>query len=153
MNNKSCQENKHHYGLWYINNENNKTYRICDKCQFMRELPITEEIITEIKKQEEAAKIFNAFQLVDDNDENIINYLELILEDYINYLNKNDFSKLIKRIKKLEKLDIIDAKHILCHNQLDTYFVIDDLNTISDNSIELLEQEELNINIDSYEQG
>lgn len=153
MNNKSCQENKHRYGLWDIDNNKNIAYRVCDRCKFIRELPITEEITTEIVKQKEASKIFNAFQLISDNDTNIINYLELILEDYINYLNKNDFSLLIKRIKKLEKLDIIDAKHILYLNQLDTYFVIDDLNTTPNNSIELIEQEELNINIDSYEQS
>lgn len=144
MNNKSCID-RHQYGLWNIDNEKNIAYRICDKCKFRRELPITEEITHEINKQIEASKIFKAFMLVNDNDENIINYLELILEDYVNYLSKTDYKALSKRIKKLEELDILDARNILYLSQLDTYFVLE---TTEDT----MQLDELNIKFDTYEQ-
>ena len=145
MDNKSCT-NKHQYGLWNIDKNKSIVYRVCDKCGYKLNLPITEEIVMEITKQEEASKIFKAFQSVDNNDDNIINYLELILEDYVNYLSKDDYKNLIRRIKKLEELDIIDAKNILYLQKLDTYFVIDneDDNNIG---IEIVENEL------AYEQG
>lgn len=146
MNNKSCTDN-HQYGLWNIDNEKNTVYRICDKCNFKRELPITEEITLEIKKQEEAAKILKAFNLVDDYDENIINYVELIMEEYINYFCKKDFKTFAKRVKKLDDLDILDAKTILHLNKLDTYFVVDNVDT--NNTIINIED----INITSYEES
>jgi len=98
-------------------------------------------------------KIFKAFQLVDDYDENIINYLELILDDYINYLSKTDFNLLVKRIKKLDDLDILDAKTILYLNRLETYFVINDIESFQEDFNNFSFQEEQNINIDYYEQG
>ena len=153
MNNKSCIDNKHQYGLWNIDKETNLVYRTCTKCKFKRELPITDEVIVEINKQDEAVKIFKAFQLVDDYDENIINYLELILDDYINYLSKTDFNLLVKRIKKLDDLDILDAKTILYLNRLETYFVINDIESFQEDFNNFSFQEEQNINIDYYEQG
>lgn len=155
MDNNSCVNHEHQYGLWNIDREKKIVWRTCEKCQFTRELPITSEVTMQIKKQEEAARIFKAFQLVKDEDINIINYLEIILEDYINYLNKEDFKTLIKRIKYLEKLDIIDAQNILYLNQLDTYFTLDnlDLNTTIDAFDDTVQLDETSIKIDSYEQS
>lgn len=144
MNNKSCID-KHQYDLWNIDNEKKIAYRVCDKCKFRRELPITEEITYELTKQIEASKIFKAFMLVNDNDENIINYIELILEDYVNFLSKADYKSLVKRIKKLEELDILDARNILYLNQLDTYFILE---TNEDD----MQLEKLNINFNTYKQ-
>ena len=153
MNNKSCIDTKHQYGLWNIDKESNLVWRTCNKCGFKRELPITDEIIDEINKQEEASKIFRAFQLVDDNDNNLINYIELILDDYVNYLGKSDFNLFVKRIKKLDDLDILDAKTILFLNRLETYFVVDDIESINEDINNLGYYDEHNINIDYYEQG
>lgn len=138
MNNRSCTNNKHQYGLWNIDKKKNIVYRSCGKCGNVLKLPITEEVVMEIVKQEEASKIFKAFQLVSDSDENLINYLELILEDYINYLGQDDYASLIKRIRKLEKDDIIDAKSIVYQHQLGTYFEInnDDIDDNKENAID-----------------
>ena len=113
MDNKSCVDNKHQYGLWDIDKEIDCAFRVCDKCSFKRVLPITKEVKEEIERQDEALKIFKAFQLVSNEDENIVNYLDLILDDYVNYLSKENFKKLRKRVKVLEDLDIIDAKNVI----------------------------------------
>lgn len=139
MDNKSCV-NKHQYGLWSIDKDKKAVYRTCNKCGYSLNLPITEEVIIEITKQEEASKIFKAFQLVDNSDDNISNYLNLILEDYINYLNKNDYKTLLKRIKELEALDIIDTASILYLQKLDTSFIINDEDS-SVNNIEIIDNE------------
>ena len=146
MNNKSCTDS-HQYGLWCIDNEKNIAFRVCEKCNFTRTLPVSEEIILEIKKQEEAKKIITAFSLVDDYDENVINYVNLIMEDYVSYLSKEDFKIFSKRIKKLDDLDILDAKTILYLNKLDTYFVLDNINN------NMLNIESNNLNIESYEES
>ena len=99
------------------------------------------------KKQEEAKKIITAFNLVDDYDENIINYVNLIMEDYVSYLSKEDFKIFSKRIKKLDDLDILDAKTILYLNKLDTYFALDNINN------NMLNIESSNLNIESYEES
>ena len=150
MNNKSCTNDKHKYGLWNIDNEKKCAWRICDKCQFRRELPITLEVKNEIKKQEEACKLFKAFQLVDNNDKNILNYLDLILDDYANYLSKNDFSKSVKRVKELEQLDIIDTQNVLYQNKLETYFEINDIIDNDGEYSEISPLEDLNINTDLF---
>ena len=106
MNNKSCVENNHQYGLWNIDKEQKMGWRICSKCKFRRELPITEEIQIEVQKQEEAVKIFKAFQMIDNQDENMVNYLNLIIEDYINYLDRKSLRILIAKMHELEQLDI-----------------------------------------------
>lgn len=152
MNNKSCTDNMHKFGLWDINFSKNIAWRCCDKCGIRHEFPITDEIADEVNKQEEAAKIFRAFQLVNDDDSNILNYLELILEDYLGYLSKQNVILLFKRIKKLEKKNIIDAKNMLYLYQLETYLVIDNLDSLSD-SEEFISFDEISINTNSYEQG
>ena len=49
MNNKSCTDS-HQYGLWCIDNEKNIAFRVCEKCNCTRTLPISVEIILEIIK-------------------------------------------------------------------------------------------------------
>lgn len=145
MNNKSCTNGKHKYGLWNIDKNKSFVYRTCDNCSYKLSLPITEEVIIEITKQEEASKIFRAFQLVSDTDENLINYIELILEDYINYLNKEDYFKFVKRIKMLDDKNILDSKSILFLHKLDIYLDVD--NNLNSNYLNIKEDSEL-----AYEQ-
>ena len=145
MNNKSCTNGKHKYGLWNIDKNKSFVYRTCDNCSYKLSLPITEEVIIEITKQEEASMIFRAFQLVSDNDENLINYIELILEDYINYLNKEDYFKFVKRIKMLDDKNILDSKSILFLHKLDIYLEVD--NNLNNNHLNIKEDSEL-----AYEQ-
>ena len=96
----------------------------------------------EIVKQNEAKRIFEAFQLVPNTDENLINYLELILEDYINYLDSTDYNSLVKRIKILEK------ENILYLNKMNIYFEMDNAEKNVNNIIGIIDETEL-----AYEQS
>lgn len=151
VNNMSCIDNGHQYGLWSIDNENKTAWRRCRKCKFKRELPITEEICNEVKKQDEALNLFKAFQLVDNNDENLLNYLNLILEDYLNYLDRKSLILLTSRIKELEQLNIINIQDIFYIGNLDSYFELNDTDSESDSYFESIQNDELNITIDSFE--
>ena len=124
MNNKSCLDNNHKYDLWSIDEVNNYAYRICNKCKFKRTLPITDEIKKEVEMQNLASKLLKAFLMVSDEDANLLNYIDLIIDDYVNYLSKEDFRLLVKRVKELEEKDIIDAKNVIFLNKLETYFVV-----------------------------
>lgn len=145
MNNKSCIDNGHQYGLWHIEKEQNIAWRNCNKCKFRRELPATDEIYGEIKKQEEALKIFRAFQMVDNNDENIINYLNLIIEDYMHYLDRKNLITLTSRIKELEQLDIINLQDAFYTTNLNNFLQLDDNDEVNS----YIEVDDLSINIDS----
>lgn len=137
MNNKSCIDNGHQYGLWHIEKEQNIAWRSCNKCRFRRELPATDEIYGEIKKQDEALKIFRAFQIVDNNDENIINYLNLIIEDYMHYLDRKSLIALTSRIKELEQLDIINLQDAFYNINLDGFWCLNGDNKENYNYIEI----------------
>lgn len=145
MNNKSCVENNHQYGLWNIDKEQKMGWRICSKCKFRRELPITDEIQLEILKQEEAFKIFKAFLMVDNQDKNIVNYLNLILEDYINYLDRKNLRILFNRMSELEKLDIINIQDILYNNELKTYFEVENVKAPNETFMIIDGQNDLNV--------
>lgn len=151
MNNKSCKDNNHKYDLWCIDEDLNQAYRVCNKCKFKRILPITNEILDEINKQEEASKLLKAFLMVSDDDTNLLNYIDLIIDDYVNYLSKEDFKSLVKRVKELEEKDIIDAKNIIYLNQLETYFVVNSIE--EENPFNLIINEDININTTSYEES
>ena len=147
MNNKSCVENNHQYSLWNIDQGQNIAWRVCSKCKFRRELPITEEIQIEVQKQEEAVKIFKAFQMIDNQDENMVNYLNLIIEDYINYLDRKSLRILIAKMHELEQLDIINIQDILYNNELKTYFEIES-NETNHNSLFNINEEQNDFAID-----
>ena len=89
--------------------------------------------------------MFRAFQMVDNNDKNIVNYLNLILEDYMNYLDRKNLVALTSRIKELEQLDIINLQDAFYTTKLDGFFQIDDIET--GNSF--IQIDELNTSIDS----
>lgn len=151
MNNKSCKDNNHKYDLWCIDEDLNQAYRVCNICKFKRILPITNEILDEINKQEEASKLLKAFLMVSDDDTNLLNYIDLIIDDYVNYLSKEDFKSLVKRVKELEEKNIIDAKNIIYLNQLETYFVVNSIE--EENPFNLIINEDININTTSYEES
>ena len=101
-------------GIWCIDKDaqnialkfsGNKTIRV----------PATKEILETIKKQIEANKIFTSFKQLNPEDENIIGYLNLILDDYVNYLdynNLNDLASIMKQIKQSNKIDLQNATFI-----------------------------------------
>ena len=70
---------------------------------------------------------------------------KLILEDYINYLNKEDYFKFVKRIKMLDDKNILDSKSILFLHKLDIYLEVD--NNLNNNYLNIKEDSEL-----AYEQ-
>ena len=151
MNNKSCLDNNHKYDLWSIDEVNNYAYRVCNKCKFKRTLPITDEIKKEVEMQNLASKLLKAFLMVSDDDANLLNYIDLIIDDYVNYLSKEDFRSLVKRVKELEENDIIDAKNVIFLNKLETYFVVNSNEEDDDNLFNLIINED--INITSYEES
>ena len=89
--------------------------------------------------------------MISDEDANLLNYIDLIIDDYVNYLSKEDFRLLVKRVKELEEKDIIDAKNVIFLNKLETYFVVNPNEEDDDNLFNLIINED--INITSYEES
>ena len=99
MENVNCNELNlgHRYGLWGYES-NNEVSRVCDKCGYVEILPVTSEVLEEIKNQiktseqrkqdnEIASRLINAFATLSINDSNLIGYLNVVLRDSFDYLN------------------------------------------------------------------
>jgi len=129
------QTNKYPQGIWHINenNENEASKTFNGKTITV---PLTTEILEEMKRQIEADKIFKAFQQVSNENEHIIGYLNLILDDYINFLDQNNLMLLINKMKQIEVTDYIDSQNSFYVNQLRTSLEIQNI----DNFYEILEQ-------------
>lgn len=94
-------------GIWVIDEEKNTAFRM--KGGIKVELPITTEILEEVKKQIEAENFFNLFQEVKKQDGMIIGYLKLMLEDYYNYLSDNHQKEFLKYIQSI--FHLVDDKN------------------------------------------
>ena len=94
-------------GIWIIDEEKNTAFRM--KGGVKIELPITTEILEEVKKQIEAEKYFNLFQVVKKQDEMIIGYLKMMLDDYYNYLSDDHQMEFLKHIQSISHL--VDTKN------------------------------------------
>ena len=94
-------------GIWVIDEEKNTAFRM--KGGVKIELPITTEILEEVKKQIEAEKYFNLFQEVKKQDEMIIGYLKMMLDDYYNYLSDDHQMEFLKHIQSISHL--VDTKN------------------------------------------
>ena len=94
-------------GIWIIDEKKNTAFRM--KGGIKVELPITTEILEEVKKQLEAEKYFNLFQDVKDKNEMIIGYLKMMLEDYYNYLSHHHQKEFLQQIQSISHL--VDDKN------------------------------------------
>lgn len=94
-------------GIWIIDEEKNTAFRM--KGGIKVELPITTEILEEVKKQIEAEKYFNLFQDVKDKNEMIIGYLKMMLGDYYNYLSHHHQKEFLQQIQSISHL--VDDKN------------------------------------------
>ena len=94
-------------GIWIIDEEKNTAFRM--KGGIKVELPITTEILEEVKKQIEAEKYFNLFQDVKDKNEMIIGYLKMMLGDYYNYLSHHNQKEFLQQIQSISHL--VDDKN------------------------------------------
>lgn len=97
-------------GVWCID-QNNPNMAIRNSNGKTIKVPATKEILKEIKKQIEANKVFQAFQTINIKDEGIIGYLNVILRDYINYLDSDNLTLLINEMQELEQVDHIDTQN------------------------------------------
>lgn len=103
-------------------------------------VPATTEILKTIKKQMEANEIAKKiFEKVSVDNENIIAYLYLLLDQYINFLESKNLDYLINMMKRLEESNHIDTNNISFINRLRTTYSSKDNEGFND----VLEQFEL----------
>lgn len=107
----SCVDNKHKYSLWEINESDGLACRTCKNCGNEEKFLADDFHFQEIKKQKEADLFFKAFNKADNHDENIIGYLNVILDDYINYLEDTKLNILINKMEELENSSVIDVQN------------------------------------------
>lgn len=125
--------------IWYLIYDENTKTTIAQKTSngITITVPATTEILMTIKKQIEANQ--NAkkiFEKVGIDNENIIAYLYLLLDQYINFLEYDNLDYLINMMKKLEESPHIDSTNISFINKLRIYFQSKD----SENFNDILEQ-------------
>lgn len=126
--------NKYSEGLWFIDEDKNMACRYSKG--HLIEVPVTTEILEEIKRQIEAAEVFEAFQNIDIQNEHILGYLNVILRDYVNFLGIDKTNVLINKMKLLANENIIDDQNTIFMNSLSSCLESSDIDTFDD----LLEQ-------------
>lgn len=135
MSNNVAQEYPN--GIWYIINDKDgntmaqKRFNTTSETKQIT-VPLSKEILEVIKKQIEANKIFNAFQKINNDDTNIIGYLNLILDDYVNFLDTYSLSQLIGRLKAIEESNYLDSQNIIYVGQLRTNLESKDIESFYD---------------------
>lgn len=125
--------------IWYLIYDENTKTTMAQKTSngITITVPATTEILKTIKKQMEANEISKKiFEKVGIDNENIIAYLYLILDQYINFLESDNLDYLINMMKKLEESTEIDSTNVSFINKLRTSFQSKDGETFND----LLEQ-------------
>ncbi len=105
----NCTEKGHHYGLWSI--KNGKAVRTCEYCGFTRQLPSDPSIIKQIEKQKLAKKVWESFEQISNEDDNILWYLSCILIDTFPYLESHIKEKLIIRMNELKTMSNISQEN------------------------------------------
>ena len=66
-------------------------------------------------------------------------------------MDRKSLILLTSRIKELEQLNIINIQDIFYIGNLDSYFELNDTDSESDSYFESIQNDELNITIDSFE--
>lgn len=92
-------------GIWYT--EGNMVCRIHPETREKIILPIDEETIEQLKKQEIAAKLFEGFQNVSNDNINLIGYLNVILNEAFGYLDLNGKNQLLLRMEEIKNTNFI----------------------------------------------
>lgn len=122
-------------GIWYIDkDEANMAFKFSNGN--LIKVPSSKEILEEIKRQLEAKQVFKKFQELDVQDDKYIGYLNVILRDYVNFLDQNDLNILINKMRQLKELNTVDTQNIFYINQLENYLSLNDVENFED----LLEQ-------------
>ncbi len=96
-------------GLWIINELSNTAYRTTGEKRI--EVPITKEILEEIKRQVEAEQYFQLFQKVNIQDDKIIGYLNFMLDDYYHYLSTDNQEKFRKKMQLIPESNVVDVQN------------------------------------------
>lgn len=88
---KQCvtDANERKYGLWYLRNENTAS-RKCKCCGIDFYYPINKWVLIQIKKQQQALKLLESFLNLSFDDPNFIDYLNVILEDVVDYIEDTE---------------------------------------------------------------
>lgn len=124
--------NEYPQGIWCLDKENeNMAVKIVNATKTIK-VPVTTEILEEIKKQIEAEKLFIAFCQLNNEDENIIGYLDLMLNDYINFLTPENKNILINKMAEIKLSSRIDNQNISHLHNLETSLKENDIETFYD---------------------
>lgn len=134
MEKNNCTTNGHQYGLWQIESEK-EVSRTCLNCAYKQKYPMTSDSLKEIKKQQEAAQLLTCFLNVPSYDDNLIGYINIILDDVLNYINFEKTSLLITKLNEFRENSILNEEnktliekiisHIESNNQEELSNIID----------------------------
>ena len=101
-------------GIWCIDEDNpNQALRITGNKTVI--IPLTPEVLKEIKKQFEAHNLFRGFKKIAPENENIIMYLNIIFDDCVSCLDLDSLTALTNKMKQIEEsknIDIQNASYI-----------------------------------------
>lgn len=102
--------NERKYGLWELKDEKMAS-RKCKCCGVEFERPITKEILNQIKKQYEAIALVESFLILDIEDPNLIGYLNVILEDAVDFIEDDKKVLLDRKLVDIYNSSIVSEEN------------------------------------------
>lgn len=110
MNKCITDDNNRKYGLWELKNETT-AIRKCKCCNVPFERPITKGILIQIKKQYEATPLLENFLNLSINNPNLIGYLNVILEDVVDYIDDTKKQLLNNKLHELNQTTLVSNEN------------------------------------------
>ena len=98
-----CNESGCQYGLWSVDEKLNICFRKCIKCSNIEELPLTKEILNEIKKQKIAKHYLNHWieKKTDDYYLSSLGGVYVIFSEYLSYFGKEEKESIFNKLNEI----------------------------------------------------
>lgn len=119
MEKNNCTLTGHTYDIWELYDESHVS-RKCLDCNYEEILPSGIDTLKQIKLQQEALPLLNSFLNISINDEAIIGYINVIINDCLPFINQDNKFKLMKKLNEVTHSSSLSEENKLLLNNLIT---------------------------------
>lgn len=127
----SC-DNGHKYSLWSLSEDANTASRVCMNCGFLEILPKNDYIEEQVKMQDIAKKLLGDFLALEDENVNLISYLNIMLDGVYYYIDNASKSLLNNKLNSFLLSNYISEENKFFIKAFSTAIRDNDINLLCD---------------------